>query len=74
MLDGKHIVTVEGVGSSDNPHPIQERLARMHATQCGFCTPGMVLSLYTLLRNNPNPNERDIENAFDGRILTSYHA
>ncbi|KAI8053194.1 molybdopterin binding aldehyde oxidase/xanthine dehydrogenase [Syncephalis plumigaleata] len=56
MLDGKHIVTVEGTTSTNARYAVW------------FCTPGMVLSLYTLLRNNPNPNERDIENAFDGNI------
>ncbi|KAI9597428.1 putative xanthine dehydrogenase HxA [Syncephalis fuscata] len=62
------ICALDGNMCSEHPHPIQERMARMHATQCGFCTPGMVLSLYSLLRNNPSPSEREIEDAFDGNL------
>lgn len=65
---GKHIITVEGLGDVDNPHPLQERLAKLHGSQCGFCTPGIVMSLYALVRNAYDPNskcfhlsERDIE-------------
>ncbi|KAG6916535.1 hypothetical protein DXG01_006418 [Tephrocybe rancida] len=49
-VDGKHIITIEGLGNSDNPHPLQERMWRMSGSQCGFCTPGIVMSLYALLR------------------------
>lgn len=49
--DGKHIITIEGVGSVASPHPLQERVAKMHGSQCGFCTPGIVMSLYALVRN-----------------------
>jgi xanthine dehydrogenase/oxidase len=66
-MDGKHIVTVEGIGKSNNPHPVQERIAKLHGSQCGFCTPGIVMSLYTLLRNEPNPTEEMIEESFDGK-------
>lgn len=41
-LEGKHCITVEGIGNSDNPHPLQERMFKLHGSQCGFCTPGIV--------------------------------
>ena len=49
-------------------NPIQTELVDHNGTQCGFCTPGMVMSMYTLLANNPKPPERDIEDAFDGNL------
>ncbi|KAJ2070072.1 hypothetical protein GGH13_004290 [Coemansia sp. S155-1] len=67
-VDGKHVTTVEGLGTSARPHPVQERIALLHGSQCGFCTPGFVMSLYTLLRNNPNPTEHEIEECFDGNL------
>ncbi|KAJ2827427.1 hypothetical protein IWW50_001894, partial [Coemansia erecta] len=67
-MDGKHVVTVEGLGTAKNPHPVQQRIALLHGSQCGFCTPGFVMSLYTLLRNNPRPSEMDIEECFDGNL------
>ena len=60
-------MTVEGLGSVQNGlHPVQERIAKSHGTQCGFCTPGFVMSMYSLLRNNPNPTEHDLQLAFQG--------
>ena len=50
-------------------YTMQERIARAHGSQCGFCTPGFVMSMYTLIRNKPNPTEEEIENAFDGRMI-----
>ncbi|KAK4700783.1 hypothetical protein P7C70_g5458, partial [Phenoliferia sp. Uapishka_3] len=50
-VDGKHVITVEGLGNSEHPHPLQERLWKMSGSQCGFCTPGIVMSIYALLRN-----------------------
>ncbi|KAJ2900376.1 hypothetical protein IWW38_000543 [Coemansia aciculifera] len=67
-IDGKHVITVEGLGTSARPHPVQERIALLHGSQCGFCTPGFVMSLYTLLRNKPNPTEHEIEECFDGNL------
>ncbi|KAG5646151.1 hypothetical protein DXG03_004204 [Asterophora parasitica] len=49
-VDGKHVITVEGLGDSENPHPLQERMWKMSGSQCGFCTPGIIMSLYALLR------------------------
>ncbi|KAH8586412.1 xanthine dehydrogenase [Bisporella sp. PMI_857] len=57
---GKHLITIEGLGNVDNPHPLQERMAKLHGSQCGFCTPGIVMSLYALIRNAFDP----IANAF----------
>ncbi|KAK3387486.1 molybdopterin binding aldehyde oxidase/xanthine dehydrogenase [Podospora didyma] len=67
-IDGKHVITVEGIGNVKQPHPAQERIAKSHGSQCGFCTPGIVMSLYALLRNNQNPTEHDVEEAFDGNL------
>nr|CAG4716072.1 unnamed protein product [Naegleria fowleri] len=68
--DGCHVVTVEGVGSSrdDMLHLIQRRIREFNGSQCGFCTPGFVMSLYTLLRNNPKPSLEEIERALDGNL------
>ncbi|RCI17481.1 hypothetical protein L249_3239 [Ophiocordyceps polyrhachis-furcata BCC 54312] len=67
-LDGKHVITIEGIGNTKSPHAAQERVARGHGSQCGFCTPGIVMSLYALLRNKPGPSSQDIEEAFDGNL------
>ncbi|KAJ9138661.1 Xanthine dehydrogenase [Pleurostoma richardsiae] len=67
-LDGKHVITIEGIGNVKKPHPAQERIAKGNGSQCGFCTPGIVMSLYALLRNNENPTEHDMEEAFDGNL------
>ncbi|KAK0626374.1 molybdopterin binding aldehyde oxidase/xanthine dehydrogenase [Immersiella caudata] len=67
-VDGKHVITVEGIGNVKKPHPAQERVAKSHGSQCGFCTPGIVMSLYALLRNNQDPTEHDVEEAFDGNL------
>lgn len=67
-VDGKHVITVEGIGSVKRPHPAQERIAKSNGSQCGFCTPGIVMSLYALLRNDSNPSELHVEEAFDGNL------
>ena len=67
-VDGKHVITVEGIGNVKNPHPAQERIARGNGSQCGFCTPGIVMSLYALLRNDSEPSEIEVEEAFDGNL------
>jgi xanthine dehydrogenase iron-sulfur cluster and FAD-binding subunit A len=51
-VHGVAVTTVEGLGNADKLHPIQKRIAECHGTQCGFCTPGFVMSMYALLRNN----------------------
>ena len=67
-VNGAAVITVEGIGSTKTGvlHPCQERIARAHGSQCGFCTPGFVMSMYTLLRNSPTPSEEEIEGAFEG--------
>lgn len=67
-VDGKHVITVEGIGNVKNPHPAQERIALGSGSQCGFCTPGIVMSLYALLRNDADPSELEVEEAFDGNL------
>ncbi|KAL4901690.1 hypothetical protein BDW74DRAFT_169920 [Aspergillus multicolor] len=52
---GKHVITIEGLGTVDAPHPLQERIAKLHGSQCGFCTPGIVMSLYAMVRNAYDP-------------------
>ncbi|XP_053520992.1 aldehyde oxidase 2-like [Artibeus jamaicensis] len=68
-LYGAAVTTVEGVGSIKTKlHPVQERIAKSHGTQCGFCTPGMVMSMYTLLRNHPQPSEEQLMEALGGNL------
>ncbi|KAL8915107.1 MAG: hypothetical protein Q9171_000410 [Xanthocarpia ochracea] len=67
-VDGKHVITVEGIGNVSKPHPAQERIAKNGGSQCGFCTPGIVMSLYALLRNSADPSELEVEEAFDGNL------
>uniref|UniRef100_A0A8C2TTK3 Xanthine dehydrogenase n=1 Tax=Coturnix japonica TaxID=93934 RepID=A0A8C2TTK3_COTJA len=63
------VTTVEGIGNTKSRlHPAQERIAKSHGSQCGFCTPGIVMSMYTLLRNKPKPKMEDIEDAFQGNL------
>ena len=59
-MTGKNITTIEGLGSSDKPHPIQEAYVEAGAVQCGFCTPGMVISTKALLDGNSDPSEEEI--------------
>ncbi|MEE6490038.1 hypothetical protein FKM82_015769 [Ascaphus truei] len=68
-LHGAAVTTVEGIGSTTTRlHPVQERIAKAHGTQCGFCTPGMVMSMYTLLRNHPEPTMEQIYEALGGNL------
>ena len=63
-LEGADIITVEGLGTPDNPHLIQEAFVLSGAIQCGFCTPGMIMAAKALLDANPNPGSEDIKRAF----------
>ncbi|KAM3917313.1 aldehyde oxidase-like [Leptodactylus fuscus] len=68
-LHGAAITTVEGIGSTTSRlHPVQERIAKAHGSQCGFCTPGMVMSMYSLLRNHPQPTMLQINEALGGNL------
>jgi len=65
---GKEITTVKGLGTIHQPHPIQEAFVDAGAVQCGFCTPGMVLATFALLKKNPRPTEQQIRHALDGNL------
>jgi len=68
-MDGKEIMTVEGLApSGEELHPIQEAFIEKSAIQCGYCTPGMQLSAYYLLKNNPSPSEQEIREALSGNL------
>jgi len=62
------ITTVEGLGTIDNLHPIQEAFREAHALQCGFCTPGILTTLVPYLEKNPNPTEDEIREAISGNL------
>lgn len=64
----RDITTVRGLGDLHEPHIIQESFVEAGAVQCGFCTPGMILASYALLRRNPNPTEAEIKRALDGNL------
>jgi carbon-monoxide dehydrogenase small subunit len=68
QADGAEIVTNAGLGTIDRPHPIQEAFADAGAIQCGFCTPGMVISTKALLDRNPDPSESEIREALSGNL------
>ncbi|XP_049867765.1 xanthine dehydrogenase-like [Pectinophora gossypiella] len=68
-MHGLAVTTVEGIGSTqDRLHPVQERIAKAHGSQCGFCTPGIVMSMYTLLRNKNTIDYADIDTALQGNL------
>ncbi len=76
-LDGCHVVTIEAVAAKDGTlHPVQQAMADWHGSQCGFCTPGIVMSLYGLWLQNPDPSTGDIEKALQGNLCrcTGYEA
>ncbi len=68
QADGAEVLTVEGIGSLDNMHPIQKAFVEEGAVQCGFCTPGMVVSSFYLLSKNPNPSEDEIREGLSGNL------
>jgi len=68
QADGSHIKTIEGVATSDGLHPVQQTFVEMGAIQCGFCTPGMVLSATSLLEKNPHPTEHEVRQALSGNL------
>ena len=68
QADGSEITTIEGLGSADNLHPLQEAFKQHHGLQCGYCTPGMILRASKLLEENPNPSEEDIRFGMAGNL------
>jgi len=67
-IEGHEITTVEGLGEVGNPDPIQQSFIDHGAVQCGFCTPGMLMTVKGLLTKNPSPNEDEIRKAISGNI------
>ncbi len=68
QANGHEILTVEGLGTIDELHPIQEAFHEAHGVQCGFCTPGILTTLVPFLEENPNPDEQEIREAISGNI------
>lgn len=68
QADGGDILTVEGLATNGTLHPIQEGFWEKHGLQCGFCTPGMMMSSYALLKNNPHPTEEEIRWGISGNL------
>ena len=75
QADGSEVTTVEGLASGDQLHPIQEGFKEEHGLQCGFCTPGMMMTALDLLNNNPKPTEEEIRHSLEGNFCrcTGYH-
>jgi len=68
QAEGKEILTIEGLGTCDHLHPIQEAFIEEHGFQCGFCTPGVILSASSLLKANPKPSASEVGKALSGHI------
>ena len=66
--NGSEITTIEGLAKNGEMHPMQEAFKKHHGLQCGFCTPGMVMSAVDLLQKNKNPNEKEIRDWLEGNI------
>ena len=75
QAEGANVLTIEGVANGDELHPMQEAFRNNHALQCGFCTPGMIMSALDLVKNNPNPTEREVREYLEGNLCrcTGYH-
>ncbi|WP_193371491.1 (2Fe-2S)-binding protein [Pelagibius marinus] len=75
QADGAEVTTIEGLAKDGELHPMQEAFRENHGLQCGFCTPGMVMSAVDLLQKNPNPDEGEIREWLEGNICrcTGYH-
>jgi carbon-monoxide dehydrogenase small subunit len=76
QADGQELTTVEGLADADGElHPIQAAFREAHGLQCGFCTPGILMTLVPFLREHPQPNEDDIRHALSGNLCrcTGYH-
>lgn len=68
-LDGMAVTTIEGIGNTHSgPNPLQKRIVSHNGSQCGYCTPGFVMTMYGLLRTNPTPSHEEVENQFDGNL------
>jgi carbon-monoxide dehydrogenase small subunit len=68
QADGAEITTIEGLASNGELHPVQEGFWECHGLQCGYCTPGMIMTTSALLKANPNPSEADIRHGIEGNL------
>ena len=68
QADGQEILTIEGIANDAELHPIQQAFIEEHGLQCGFCTPGFVMAIYELLRDNPKPDEDEIMDVIGGEL------
>ncbi len=75
QADGGEVMTIEGLAKNGEYHPLQDGFWERHGLQCGFCTPGMIMSAYDLLQRNPKPSEEEIRNGLSGNLCrcTGYH-
>ena len=68
QADGRQVTTIEGLAANGHLDPVQEAFWNEHGLQCGFCTPGMILTAKQLLADNPNPNEQEIRHGLEGNL------
>ncbi len=75
QVDGSEVTTIEGMANGNEMHPIQAAFKENHGLQCGFCTPGMVMTAADILKNNPNASEEEIRHGLEGNFCrcTGYH-
>ncbi len=75
QAQGAKVTTIEGLAKDGKLHPMQEAFREHHALQCGFCTPGMIMSAVDLAQRNPNPNEETVRHELEGNLCrcTGYH-
>ena len=75
QAEGATVTTIEGISTDDQLHPMQEAFKTHHGLQCGYCTPGMIMSAIDLVNNCPNPSKEDIREQLDGNLCrcTGYH-
>ena len=75
QADGSSVTTIEGLAKNGEFHPLQKGFKEEHGLQCGFCTPGMIMTAADLLQNNPTPSEGEIRHALEGNFCrcTGYH-
>ncbi|MGZ7032904.1 MAG: (2Fe-2S)-binding protein, partial [Thermoanaerobaculia bacterium] len=68
QADGAKVMTIEGLAADGKLHPVQQAFWDKHGLQCGFCTPGMILTACELLERNPNPSEADVRHGIEGNL------
>ena len=75
QADGADLLTIEGLAQNGEMHPMQKAFMENHGLQCGYCTPGMVMAATSLLKENPNPTEREVRLGLEGNLCrcTGYH-